>query len=219
MAALLGEHEYVFRHGHMACGIGSGAAGLNMANPRVRNLVGRFECAGGIDVDPGAIANFEMMTGVRGTVMDLFDRELYEAFHGKAPPSEFREAIPEDIRAVFGRLDVLFASYPCKGYSGLLSSAASETDKYQALNLRPSSPAICGWARARTPSLTPAFPASHASTTSSASCRSMLRRQRWPAPAVPQAASPLPTLAPMPGRTVISRPSTRSPPTTSRPVR
>jgi site-specific DNA-cytosine methylase len=61
----------------MACGIGAGAKGFNQANPRVGNLSARFECAGGIDVDPGAIRNFERMTGVKGTVMDLFDREQY----------------------------------------------------------------------------------------------------------------------------------------------
>jgi site-specific DNA-cytosine methylase len=126
--------ERVFRHGHMACGIGAGAKGFNMANPRVGNMRGRFECAGGIDVDEGAIRNFQHMTGVKGTVMDLFDEDLYRAFHDKAPPRGWRPAAPEDIRAVFGRLDILFASYPCKGFSGLLSSASAETAKYQALN-------------------------------------------------------------------------------------
>jgi hypothetical protein len=28
----------------------------------------------------------------------------------------------------------MFSSYPCKGFSGLLSAKASETAKYQALN-------------------------------------------------------------------------------------
>lgn len=124
----------VFRHGHMACGIGAGARGFNQANPRIGNVVARFECAGGIDVDPGAIRNFEQMTGVKGTVMDLFAREQYIAFHDQEPPIGWREATPADIRAVFGQLDVCFASYPCKGFSGLLSNAVSKTAKYQALN-------------------------------------------------------------------------------------
>lgn len=124
----------VYRVGHMACGIGAGARGFNLANPRVGSLSARFECAGGIDVDPGAIRNFERMTGVPGTVMDLFDREMYAAFHGRPAPADFREAMPTDIRRVFGRLDVMFSSYPCKGFSGLLSAKASETAKYQALN-------------------------------------------------------------------------------------
>jgi len=126
--------EVVIRHGHMACGLGAGAAGMNAANPRVGPLRGRFECAGGIDVDEGAIRNFERLTGVKGTVMDLFSEAQYRAFHGKAPPPGWREATPRDVRGVFGRLDILFASYPCKGFSGLLSARTAETAKYQALN-------------------------------------------------------------------------------------
>ncbi|MGJ0508955.1 MAG: DNA cytosine methyltransferase [Methylocystis sp.] len=124
-----------FRHAHLACGIGSGARGFNMANPRIGNVSARFECAGGIDVDAGAIRNFEKLTGVKGTVMDLFSAEQYVAFHGKVPPPDWREAAPADIVAAFGpHLDVCFASMPCKGFSGLLSQKQSETDKYQALN-------------------------------------------------------------------------------------
>ncbi|WP_342248641.1 DNA cytosine methyltransferase [Sphingomonas sp. OTU376] len=128
------SNEIVFRHGHMACGIGVCAKGVNKANPRVGPLRGRFECAGGIDVDPGAIRNFERMTGVKGTVMDLFDEQQYREFHGMAPPAGWREATPADIRRVFGRLDLLFATYPCKGFSGLLSAAAADSVKYEALN-------------------------------------------------------------------------------------
>ncbi len=128
------KNHVVLRHGHMACGIGAGAKGFNLASPRVGNLVAKFECAGGIDVDPGAIRNFERMTGVPGTVMDLFDREQYRAFHGKEPPADWIERCPADIRGVFGKIDILFSSYPCKGFSGLLSNAQSLTDKYQALN-------------------------------------------------------------------------------------
>ena len=126
--------EVVIRHGHMACGLGAGAAGMNAANPRVGPLRGRFECAGGIDVDEGAIRNFERLTGVKGTVMDLFSEAQYRAFHQRAPEPSWREATPLDIRRVFGRLGVLFASYPCKGFSGLLSARTAETAKYQALN-------------------------------------------------------------------------------------
>ena len=125
----------VFRHAHLACGIGAGARGFNMANPRVGHLSARFQCAGGIDVDEGAIRNFERLTGVKGTVMDLFSTDQYAAFHGKAPPPGWREATPADIIAAFGpHLDVCFASMPCKGFSGLLSQKQSETSRYQALN-------------------------------------------------------------------------------------
>jgi site-specific DNA-cytosine methylase len=124
-----------FRHAHLACGIGSGARGFNLANPRVGNVQARFECAGGIDVDEGAIRNFERLTGVKGTVMDLFNREQYVAFHGREPPSDWRDATPADVFAAFGpAIDVCFASMPCKGFSGLLSQKQSETSRYQALN-------------------------------------------------------------------------------------
>jgi hypothetical protein len=64
-----------FRHAHLACGIGSGARGFNMANPRIGNVSARFECAGGIDVDAGAIRNFERLTGVKGTGLALALRQ------------------------------------------------------------------------------------------------------------------------------------------------
>lgn len=124
-----------FRHAHLACGIGAGARGFNMANPRIGNMRARFECAGGIDVDADAIRNFEKLTGAKGTVLDLFSCDQYIDFHGKEPPPGWREATPDDIRAAFGpNLDVCFASMPCKGFSGLLSQKKSETHKYQALN-------------------------------------------------------------------------------------
>ncbi|MCW4460254.1 hypothetical protein OK349_00915 [Sphingomonas sp. BT-65] len=57
MTTLLGQRDetVVFRHGHMAYGIGGTAKGFNLANFRVGNLRGRFECAGGIDNDEAAI--------------------------------------------------------------------------------------------------------------------------------------------------------------------
>lgn len=128
--------EHVIKHAHLFCGIGVGAKGFNLARPRVANIAGRFECIGGIDVDKGAIHNFQKMTGTKGTVMDLFDEPQYLAFHGKAPPPEWRPATPLDIWMAFGceTPDVMFLSAPCKGFSGLLAAAQSATDKYQALN-------------------------------------------------------------------------------------
>jgi len=123
------------RHAHLFCGIGGGARGFNRARPRVGNTVARFVCVGGIDSDAGAIRNFERMTGCKGTVMDLFDREQYRMWHGREPANDWREATPADIRKAFGPIvDVAFLSAPCKGFSGLLSAAQSKTDKYQALN-------------------------------------------------------------------------------------
>lgn len=91
-------------------------------------MIARWECAGGIDVDPGAIRNFERLTGVPGTVMDLFSRDQYRAFHGREPDWDWREAVPADIRAALGALTCMLLSPPCKGFSGLLSQAKSLTD-------------------------------------------------------------------------------------------
>ncbi len=124
------------KHGHLFCGLGGGAKGFNEAQPRVGNMVGKFRCLGGIDVDPAAIRDFDRLAGVRGTVMDLFDRSQYIAFHGNEPPRDWKEATPADIvRAMGGeRPNIWFLSAPCKGFSGLLSEGKSKTDKYQALN-------------------------------------------------------------------------------------
>lgn len=135
MAILSHQAEEIIRHAHLFCGLGAGARGFNLAIPRVGNVRGRFVCVGGIDVDAGAIRNFERLTGTPGTVMDLFDREQYVAFHGMEPPGGWREATPLDIYLAFGpNLDVLFLSAPCKGFSGLLSATQAKTLKYQALN-------------------------------------------------------------------------------------
>ena len=124
------------RHFHLFCGLGGGAAGFNKANPRVGNLVGRFRCLGGIDVDPAAVRDFSRLAGVAGTLLDLFDREQYQDFHGAEPPPEWREASPADIQAAAGNEapHIVFLSAPCKGFSGLLSETRSRSAKYQALN-------------------------------------------------------------------------------------
>ena len=80
------------RHFHLFCGLGGGAKGFNRASPKVANMVGKFRCIGGIDVDAPAIRDFERMTGTRGTVLDLFDRSQFIDFHGMEPPAGWREA-------------------------------------------------------------------------------------------------------------------------------
>ena len=124
------------RHFHLFCGLGGGAKGFNGASPRVGNLRARFRCLGGIDVDPVAIANFDRLTGATGTVLDLMDRDQFEAFHGHPPSAGWREATTADIHQAAGheRPHIVFLSAPCKGFSGLLSETRSRTDKYQALN-------------------------------------------------------------------------------------
>jgi site-specific DNA-cytosine methylase len=124
------------RHFHLFCGLGGGAKGFNKASPRVGNMVGKFRCIGGVDVDAPAIRDFERLTGARGTVLDLFDRSQFSDFHGVEPPAGWREAMPADIQRAAGneRPHIVFLSAPCKGFSGLLSETRSKTGKYQALN-------------------------------------------------------------------------------------
>jgi len=124
------------RHAHFFCGIGGGAKGFNNGQARVGQVKAKFRCIGGIDVDAGAVADFGRIAGVPGTVLDLFTREQYLAFHGRNPPADWREAMPADVQAAFGneRPHILFLSAPCKGFSGLLSEEKSKSGKYQALN-------------------------------------------------------------------------------------
>lgn len=124
------------RHFHMCGGSGSGAAGFNDGSARLGNIVVKPRCLGSIDVDPAGCIDFEMMTGTKATCLDLFDEYQYRAFHGSSPPIGWRPATPGDVwRAQQCETpDVAFASYPCKGFSGLLSETASQSAKYQALN-------------------------------------------------------------------------------------
>lgn len=131
---MISYHEV--KHAHIFCGLGGGARGFNNGNARVGNVHAKFRCLGGIDFDPAAVRDFERLSGIPGTVLDLFDREQFIAFFGKEPPSDWRPATISDIHAAFGheRPDVVFTSPPCKGFSGLLSESKSRSGKYQALN-------------------------------------------------------------------------------------
>lgn len=128
--------EYEIRHAGLFSGLGAGAKGFNQARPDIGTARARFRCLGGIDVDPAAVADFDRIAGVRGTVLDLFDRDQYRSFWGCEPPPGWREATTTDVHRAFGfeRPNVLFSSPPCKGFSGLMSESKSRTDKYQALN-------------------------------------------------------------------------------------
>jgi site-specific DNA-cytosine methylase len=123
------------RHGHMCCGMGAGAKGMNRSTARVGQMHAKMQCVGGIDVDPAGVADFHRMTGVKATLLDMFDREQYTAFHGRPPPDGWREATPADVRGAYSdRPHIMFTSMPCKGFSGLTSETKSLTPKYQALN-------------------------------------------------------------------------------------
>lgn len=128
--------EREVRHFHLFCGLGGGAVGFNRGRAELNGLRAKFRCIGGIDVSPAAIRDFQKAVGVRGTCLDMFDREQYIAFHGHEPPEEWQEATPDDVRTAAGneRPHIVFLSAPCKGFSGLLSQTRSLTGKYQALN-------------------------------------------------------------------------------------
>lgn len=118
------------------CGLGGGAKGFTKAVSRVGNMTATWRCIGGIDNDPAAARDFEKLVGTPCTVMDLFTREQYTAFHGAEPPAGWREVTPDDVRRAAGyeHPHCVFISSPCKGASGLLSETLSRTPKYQALN-------------------------------------------------------------------------------------
>ncbi|RXV64194.1 DNA cytosine methyltransferase [Burkholderia stabilis] len=120
----------------MCSGLGGGAKGFQRAQSRVGNMTAKWRCIGGIDNDPAACRDFLSLVGVPCTLLDLFTREQYTAFHGEEPPRGWREATAADIRAAAGNQHphCVFISSPCKGASGLLSEALSRTPKYQALN-------------------------------------------------------------------------------------
>lgn len=71
---------------HLCCGIGGAAFGFKKARGEYKGTVGMFETLAGIDVDPLACQDFEMLTGAPAVQMDLFTREQYIAFHGCKPP-------------------------------------------------------------------------------------------------------------------------------------
>ena len=145
------------KHFHIFCGSGGGGIGFNRAHVRVGRYQGRMRCIGGIDVDPSAIGDFTRLVGVQGTVIDLFTRAQFTAFHHKCtvlsksgkkpkrchqcnntgvPLADWREATIEDIRrAAHGeRPNIVFLSAPCQGNSGMISDDLAETPRYQALN-------------------------------------------------------------------------------------
>jgi len=126
----------ILKHFHMCCGLGGGAKGFNRAKPVVGNMQAEWQCVGGVDVDPAGLRDFQRLSGIPGTLMDLFTREQYTAFHGVEPPAGWREATAEDVRRAANNQDpdAVFISSPCKGASGLLSETMSLTPKYQALN-------------------------------------------------------------------------------------
>ena len=132
----LNPKHHVFTHFDLFVGSGGMSLGLSKGQARVGNTRATMECVGGVDCWPTAIKNFDKLTGVKGTVLDLFDRADYIAYHGEEPPADWREATIDDVRrAAHGRFpDFIATSPPCQGYSGLIDNETAESEKYQALN-------------------------------------------------------------------------------------
>lgn len=84
-------------HFHLFCGLGGGAKGFNRGTARVGQATARYKCLGGVDSDPAGIADFEQLSGVKGTVLDMFDRDQYIAWHGCEPPEDSRCASVEEF--------------------------------------------------------------------------------------------------------------------------
>lgn len=104
----------VFKVVTFFCGLGAKTLGLLRARSRSGS---RFESIGAFDVDPVAVADFQLLTGALAQVVDL----------GKIKPWELAkrcEGVP----------DVVVLSPPCKGFSGCLPESMSKQEKYEALN-------------------------------------------------------------------------------------
>jgi site-specific DNA-cytosine methylase len=110
--------DRTYRVLHLFSGIGGGALGFQAARGRWAGLEARFQTVAGIDNDPQACADFEAMTGARAVCADLATMTPAELLDAAGP------AAP----------DVVFASPPCTGFSGLLPKARAEGEHYQLLN-------------------------------------------------------------------------------------
>ena len=128
--------HYEITHASIFCGSGGGSLGFNRGHARVGRSKAMFRCLGGIDSWAPAVESFSRIVGTPCTLLDLFERSDYIAYHGKEPPKGWREATVHDVRNAFGgeSPDVLFSSPPCKGFSGLLNPLAAASPKYQALD-------------------------------------------------------------------------------------
>jgi site-specific DNA-cytosine methylase len=137
-------------------GIGGLSLGLSRASAELPSsklgpLKARMRSLGGIDSDPAACRDFEMLTGVRATCRDLFDLADFRDYHHACktarkrcktcgntgePPKGWTPMTAADVlQAAGGECpDVLAWSPPCKGFSGLNAGARSKSRRYRALN-------------------------------------------------------------------------------------
>lgn len=110
--------QHIYRIAHFFCGIGGKGLGAKRALARAGEHEARFETIGGIDVDPLACRDFEMIVGAPALCADVHELE------------------PADLIRFFGPVapDVIMMSPPCKGFSGLLSATRAKEPKYQRMN-------------------------------------------------------------------------------------
>lgn len=107
-----------FRIAHIFCGIGGKGLGAARAIARYGDVEASFETIGGIDFDPQACKDFEMLVGAPALCADVHELE------------------PADLVKFLGPVapDVIMMSPPCKGFSGLLSAKRAKEPKYQRMN-------------------------------------------------------------------------------------
>lgn len=107
-----------FRIAHIFCGIGGKGLGAARAIARHGDIEATFETIGGIDFDPLACRDFEMLVGAPTLCADVHELE------------------PADLLRFFGPVapDAIMMSPPCKGFSGLLSAKRAAEPKYQKMN-------------------------------------------------------------------------------------
>lgn len=101
-------------------GSGLGARGFLDAGFRMEGLGVdvRWECLGGLDIDPLACRDFEYLTGVPQVCSDV------------------RALTPADLRRHYGERapDCVLTSAPCQGSSAMVSARKAKAKKYQDLN-------------------------------------------------------------------------------------
>lgn len=110
------DHTYSVLH--LFAGIGGGALGFQEAGARWGDLTGSCSTVAGIDNDEQACADFRRLTGSRAVCADL----------ATMTPAELRQVAGDKAP------DVVFASPPCTGFSGLLPAARAAGEHYQKLN-------------------------------------------------------------------------------------
>ena len=110
--------EKTFRVLQVFCGLGGKGLGAKQARAVFGDASARFETIGGIDFDPQACRDFEMLVGAPTLCIDVHDLEPAQlrAFVGDEPP------------------DAVMMSPPCKGFSGLLSAKRAREPKYERMN-------------------------------------------------------------------------------------